>query len=144
MVRKAGVENLEEIANLAVLMWTDLDIREFIAEFTDVISKGNTQFFLKYDRDIPIGFAQCGLRCDYVEGTDTSPVGYLEGIFIKEEYRRKGYAKELLSECEKWAKEKGCKEFASDCEADNDSSFNFHMALGFNEANRIICFTKKL
>ena len=144
MVVKAGIENLEEIANLAVLMWTDLDIREFIAEFTDVISKGETQFFLKYDRDIPIGFAQCQLRYDYVEGTETSPVGYLEGIFIKEGYRRRGYAKELLSECEKWAKEKGCTEFASDCETDNDSSFNFHMAMGFNEANRIICFTKKL
>ena len=144
MVRKAGIENLEEIANLAVLMWTDLEAREFIDEFTDVISKGNTRFFLKYDGDIPIGFAQCGLRYDYVEGTDTSPVGYLEGIFIKEEYRRKGYAKELLSECEKWAKEKGCKEFASDCETDNDSSFSFHMAMGFSEANRIICFTKRL
>ena len=144
MVGKAGIENLEEIANLAVLMWTDLDARDFIEEFTDIISKGDTQFFLKYDRDIPIGFAQCQLRYDYVEGTDTSPVGYLEGIFIKEEYRRRGYAKELLSECEKWAKEKGCTEFASDCETDNDSSFNFHIAMGFNEANRIICFTKKL
>ena len=144
MVKKAGIENSEEIANLAVLLWTDLDIREFIDEFTNLLSKGDTQFFLKYDRDIPIGFAQCQLRYDYVEGTETSPVGYLEGIFIKEEYRRRGYAKELLSECEKWAKEKGCKEFASDCEIDNDNSFNFHMALGFNEANRIICFTKKL
>ena len=144
MIGKAGVENLEEIANLAILMWTDLDIQDFIDEFADVISKGDTQFFLKYDRDIPIGFAQCQLRYDYVEGTETSPVGYLEGIFIKEEYRRRGYAKELLSECEKWAKEKGCTEFASDCEIDNNSSFGFHMAMGFNEANRIICFTKKL
>lgn len=39
--------------------------------------------------DIPIGFAQCQLRCDYVEGTKTTPVGYLEGIFIKDGYRRK-------------------------------------------------------
>ena len=50
----------------------------------------------------------------------------------------------MLFECEKWAKEKGCKEFASDCEIDNNSSFGFHMALGFEEANRIICFTKTL
>lgn len=144
MVRKAGIENLEEIANLAVLLWTETSVQDLIAEFNDMILKTDAQLFLKYDRDIPVGFAQCRLRYDYVEGTDTSPVGYLEGIFIKEGYRRKGYAKELLSECEKWAKEKGCKEFASDCEIDNDSSFNFHMALGFNEANRIICFTKRL
>ena len=144
MIRKAGIEDLEEIANLAILMWTELNVQDFIDESAEKISKGSTQFFLKYDQDTPIGFAQCQLRYDYVEGTNTSPVGYLEGIFIKKEYRNKGYAKELLSECEKWAKEKCCKEFASDCEIDNDSSFSFHTALGFKEVNRIICFSKKL
>ena len=79
-----------------------------------------------YKNDIPIGFAQCQLRYDYVEGTVTTPVGYLEGIFIKEGYRNKGYAKELLSECEAWAKYNGCQEFASDCEIDNIHSFHFH------------------
>ena len=144
MIRKAGIENIEEIAKLAVQMWTEATIQDLIEEFSDLIKKEDGQIFLKYDQDRPVGFAQCGLRYDYVEGTETSPVGYLEGIFIEEEYRRKGYAKELLSECEKWAKEKGCKEFASDCEIDNDSSVGFHMALGFAEANRIICFTKAL
>ena len=144
MIRKAGIENLEEIANLAVLMWTETTVQDLVAEFSDIVSKEDAQFFLAYDQDILVGFAQCQLRYDYVEGTDSSPVGYLEGIFIKEEFRHKGYAKELLSECEKWANEKGCKEFASDCEIDNDSSLGFHMAMGFREANRIICFTKKL
>ena len=144
MIRKAGIENLEEIANLAVLMWTETTVQDLVAEFSDIVSKEDAQFFLAYDQDILVGFAQCQLRYDYVEGTDSSPVGYLEGIFIKEEFRHKGYAKKLLSECEKWANEKGCKEFASDCEIDNDSSLGFHMAMGFREANRIICFTKKL
>lgn len=144
MIKKAGIENLEEIAKLAVLMWTENTVQGLIDEFTNIITEGDAQFFLKYDRDVPVGFAQCQLRNDYVEGTETSPVGYLEGIFIKEEYRHKGYAKELLFECEKWAKEKGCWEFASDCEIDNAASLSFHMALGFKEANRIICFTKKL
>jgi aminoglycoside 6'-N-acetyltransferase I len=49
-----------------------------------------------------------------------------------------------LKHCEQWAKEKGCSEFASDCELDNEVSRQFHINLGFNEANRIICFTKKL
>ena len=144
MIKKAGIENLAEIANLAVLMWQKHTVQDLIEEFSDIILQGNAQFFLKYNQDTSVGFAQCQLRYDYVEGTETSPVGYLEGIFVKEEYRHKGYAKELLSECEKWAKEKGCKEFASDCEIENDSSFHFHMAMGFEEANRIICFAKKL
>lgn len=79
-----------------------------------------------------------------MEGTSTTPVGYLEGIFIKEGYRNKGYAKELLSDCEAWAKENGCQEFASDCEIVNVGSFCFHKAMNFTEANRIICFTKVL
>ena len=144
MIIKAGIENIEAIANLAVLMWTENTVQDLVDEFADLVSKEDAQLFLKYYQDMPVGFAQCQLRYDYVEGTDTSPVGYLEGIFIKEEYRHKGYARELLSECEKWAKGKGCKEFASDCEIDNNSSFGFHMAMGFEEANRIICFTKTI
>lgn len=144
MVKKAEAADAGAIAELAVGMWDTHSVRELAEEFSEVISQENGQVFLKYDNGTPVGFAQCQLRYDYVEGTDSSPVGYLEGIFVKENYRRKGYAKELLSECEKWAKEKGCREFASDCEIDNDSSFRFHISAGFEEANRIICFTKKL
>lgn len=35
-------------------------------------------------------------------------------------------------------------EFASDCELTNKDSLRFHRGLGFTEANRIICFTKKI
>lgn len=48
----------------------------------------------------------------------------------------------LLETCQKWAKEQGCTEFASDCELDNENSRKFHLKMGFVEANRIICFTK--
>ena len=144
MVLKAQKEDLEILADLAVLMWDSYSVGELIAKFSEIISNDRSQFFLKYENDIPIGFAQCQLRYDYVEGTTTTPVGYLEGIFIKDGYRNKGYAKELLSECEAWTKENGCKEFASDCEINNIDSFQFHKAMNFTEANRIICFTKEL
>ena len=91
-----------------------------------------------------IGFAQCQLRFDYVEGTRSSPVGYLEGVFVDAPYRAQGYGKQLVAACEMWAKEKGCSEFASDCELSNQQSLAFHLHSGFTEANRIICFTKML
>lgn len=144
MVRKAGKEDLETLADLAVLLWDGHTVDELIDEFADIISEGKSQFFLKYENDIPVGFVHCQLRYDYVEGTKTTPVGYLEGIFVREDYRKQGYAKELLMECEAWAKENGCQEFASDCEIDNTNSFHFHKAMDFIEANRIICFSKKL
>ncbi len=144
MIKEASKNDIRIIANLAVLMWTDNSVDDLADEFAELITEDSAIIFLKYDNDIPVGFAQCQLRSDYVEGTETSPVGYLEGIFIMEGYRHRGYAKELLKECEKWAKDKGCKEFASDCEIDNMDSFRFHMTMNFTEANRIICFTKKL
>ncbi len=144
MIKKAESSDLEIIAKLAVLMWRNHSVNELINEFSRIMMNGKSKFFLKYENDIPVGFAQCQLRYDYVEGTKTTPVGYLEGIFVKEGYRHKGYAKELLAECEAWAKENGCYEFASDCEIDNIASFHFHKAMNFAEANRIICFTKVL
>lgn len=144
MVRKAGSNDIETIASLAAVLWNTHSVDELSREFSDLISKGDAQFFLKYENNIPVGFAQCQLRRDYVEGTETSPVGYLEGIFVKEGCRNKGYAGELVSACEAWAKDNNCKEFASDCEIDNIESFQFHIAVGFTEANRIICFTKEL
>lgn len=144
MVKSAKVHDLEVLADLAALLWQNHSAEDLFHEFSEIMSKGESQFFLKYEKDMPVGFAQCQLRHDYVEGTETTPVGYLEGIFVKEGYRNKGYAKELLAECEAWAKRNGCYEFASDCEIDNTNSFHFHKAMNFKEANRIICFTKRL
>lgn len=144
MVKPAEANDLDVLANLAAQLWQNHSIKDLFQEFSRILSNGESQFFLKYENGLPVGFAQCQLRHDYVEGTSTTPVGYLEGIFVKEGYRNKGYAKELLAECEAWAKRNGCREFASDCEIDNIGSFRFHKAMKFTEANRIICFTKKL
>ena len=144
MVKKAKKDDITVIAELAVQMWEVDTIQELIDDISDNMAKEDAQYFIKYVDSEPVGFAECQLRYDYVEGTDSSPVGYLEGIFVKEQCRHKGYAKELLVECEAWAKENGCSEFASDCEINNIDSFHFHQAMNFVEANRIICFTKAL
>lgn len=144
MIQAAGTEDLKVLANLGVLLWPQHTAQDLFYEFSGIMGRGESQFFIKYHNGEPVGFAQCQLRHDYVEGTQTTPVGYLEGIFIKKEYRKKGYARELLAACEAWAKTNGCLEFASDCELDNNSSYHFHKAMNFSEANRIICFTKEL
>lgn len=144
MVRIAINEDSRVLAEMAVQMWDRHTVEELETEFIETLNREHSAFFIKYSKDLPVGFAQCGLRTDYVEGTESSPVGYLEGIFVKAEYQKNGYAKELLCACETWARNMGCREFASDCELDNIGSFQFHMAMGFEEANRIICFKKKI
>ena len=143
-IKRAGIEDAEVLAELAIQLWPGQAPEDLEAEFRELARNDEAACFIKYVDDKPIAFAHCQLRHDYVEGAESSPVGYLEGIFVLEGYRKKGFAAELLSECEQWAKEKGCTEFASDCELDNIDSFRFHMAMGFEEANRIICFRKDL
>ena len=144
MIRKAEIKDLPIIAALACQLWPSHTMDEMQTEMAEILAKTDAAFFLAYEEDIAVGFAQCQLRHDYVEGTDSSPVGYLEGIYVAEDCRKQGFARELLSAAESWAKARGCTEFASDCELDNRESLKFHLSMGFEEANRIICFTKKL
>ena len=144
MVRKAILADAATIANLAIKMWTSTTVDVLTEEFLDSLVGLDSATYLYIINNTPIGFAQCQLRRDYVEGTETSPVGYLEGVYVEPGYRKLGYGKALIKACEDWAREKGCSEFASDCELHNTDSYAFHLRSGFTEANRIICFTKKL
>lgn len=144
MIYKAEPSDLTAIIDLALLLWPGHEPESMTEEFSEFLSRADCAIFLASDNCHPVGFAQCQLRRDYVEGTESSPVGYLEGIFVHEKYRRQGLARKLLKSCEAWAEAMGCTEFASDCELDNDDSLRFHLKAGFIEANRIICFTKRL
>lgn len=144
MIRQAEIKDLAILAELACRLWPHHRSEELRAEYAEIIEKPDAVCFLAFAQETAVGFAQCQLRRDYVEGTDTSPVGYLEGIFVADGCRKQGVAKALLAACESWARTKGCTEFASDCELGNSQSLQFHLRVGFAEANRIICFTKRL
>ncbi len=144
MIKTATNADSRILAELAIQMWDSASLAELEIDFSKMINSKASVCLIKYLESIPIGFAQCSLRSDYVEGTSSTPVGYLEGIFIKEEYRNKGYARELVNACEKWAKTMGCSEFASDCELTNVNSLKFHLSMEFDEVNRIVCFRKDI
>ncbi|MBE7075519.1 MAG: GNAT family N-acetyltransferase [Clostridiales bacterium] len=143
-IRKAIAKDVDKIVLLALKLWPNHEFKELKSEFIDLLKNNKASLFLAELDNTPIGFAQCQLRFDYVEGTCSSPVGYLEGIFVEENFRNKHISKKLLTKCEQWAKEKGCVEFASDCEIQNKISIKVHKHLGFEETNRIVCFRKKL
>lgn len=144
MIKSATINDISVLVEMAVMLWGSHDKLELSKEFEETIKSKNNIFFIKYINNNPVGFAHCSLRHDYVEGTSSSPVGYLEGIYIKDDYRGSGYAKELLDACIDFSKQNGCYEFASDCELDNTTSLLFHKALGFEEVNRVICFKKNI
>ena len=144
-IRKAEPEDLPEVVRLAAELWPQHTLEELEEELEPYTDRRDAAVFLAYQEGRkPCGFAQCGLRRDYVEGTEPSPVGYLEGIYVRPLCRGQGTARLLVETCQQWAIQAGCREFASDCELTNEESRKFHLAVGFEEANRIICFIKKL
>lgn len=146
VIKQAEAADSIVLTNLALKLWPAHAFEELKAELEKLLSIQEAAFFLAFTEESAqaVGFAQCQLRRDYVEGTTSSPVGYLEGIFVEEEARGRGIAEVLLLECERWAKDRGCVEFASDCEMENKESLAFHSASGFQEVNRIVCFVKKI
>ncbi|QQS48998.1 MAG: GNAT family N-acetyltransferase [Acidobacteriota bacterium] len=87
----------------------------------------------------PAGFAELSIRL-YAEGCYSGKVGYLEGWFVEERFRRQGVGAALVEAAIEWARGRECAEFASDTEIDNEVSAAAHRALGFEEVERIICF----
>lgn len=144
MIRKAEQEDYLIVAKLAKELWNNHSLVDLENEFKEYVYSDNVCIYIDYENNVPVAFAQISLRYEYVEGVNSSPVAYLEGIFVKEEYRKQNIAQKLITKCEYWAKEKSCREIASDCELENEISYKFHLKTGFKEANRIICFTKQL
>lgn len=91
-----------------------------------------------------VGFVEASIRSDYVPGTTTSPVGYLEGLYVTPPYRRGGTARALVNAAEQWALERGCREMASDVDLNNVVSQSTHTALGYRESERVIFYRKPL
>lgn len=144
MIQPLTLEKLDTVTNLALRLWPDNAYKDLKNEFKSLIDHDNQRVFLYHDNHLDVGFAHVSLRVDYVEGTDSSPVGFLEGIYVSPDYRNQGIARELIEACEQFAKVKGCTEFASDCELTNLDSILMHEKLGFEETNRIVCFKKKI
>ena len=103
-IKRASVNEANLVAKLAIQMWDDNSVDGLEADFVDYMNNGGA-VFMAWNDNTAIGFAQCGFRHDYVEGTETSPVGYLEGVFVEGAYRRQGIAKELVKACQIFAKE---------------------------------------
>lgn len=144
MIERVTTATLPQAAALADKLWPGHAPGALRDELVQLLGRPDAALFLAVENSGAVGFAQCQLRHDYVEGTHTSPVGYLEGIFVEERARHRGLAARLLAACEAWARAQGCTEFASDCALENTASRHFHAALGFLEAGRIVCFTKPL
>jgi len=141
MIIPVTKETEKEWAEMCVALCPVDSYDEWIQEGRD---KNYEDEFVYLHNGEAVAFLNVSLRNDYVEGTSSNPVGYLEAIYVKPEFRYQGIARKLVEFAKQWSIENGCSEFASDCEIENEESRRFHNKIGFEEANTIVCFTMDL
>ena len=143
-IHLATLGNLHDVVPMVLELWPHHSYEELEEEFTEILSSEKYGVLLCKVDDIFVGFNYVAIRQDYVEGSSSSPTGFIEGIFVKKTYRNKGIAKALARSGEQWAKAKGCTQMGSDVEFHNNSSYEFHKKIGYKEVNRIICFLRDI
>lgn len=138
-------ENFNEWLDLALKLWSDESAEEMQRSLTNILcSPREAGFLVKDDNGKAIGFMNLSLRYDYVPGATQSPVAYVEGIYVEDEYRKQGIGTKLIQFAQQWAIERECMELASDALLDNTASYDFHTKVGFQEVERVVTFIKQV
>jgi len=127
-------------------LWPDCSRAEHLLDMASFIANPQryVQFVAYADSMEAVGFCEAAVRTDYVNGTETSPVAFLEGIFVVPKARRAGIAASLVSAVARWAAAADCRELASDAALENHAGHAFHLALGFQESERVVFFRRVL
>lgn len=137
-------QNVEHLAHLFVEMWPECTFETELKYCKQILERDDQTAFLVAENEEYIAFAYLSLRNDFVEGATSYPIAYLEGIYVKQAFRKSGIASKLIQRSEKWARKNGCTQLASDAEIENEHSIRFHKKNGFREENRVVCFVKTI
>jgi aminoglycoside 6'-N-acetyltransferase I len=136
---------MEEWLRMRMALWPGDDPSRYQAEMLEMLA--NPQEFITLVAERPQGglgaFLEASLR-RYADGCDSSPVGYIEGWYVDPDLRRRGVGRRLVQAAEDWAVSRGCREMGSDTWLDNQQSWRAHLALGYQETERLIHFCKRL
>jgi aminoglycoside 6'-N-acetyltransferase I len=127
-------------------LWPHCSLARHLTKMSELVAApARFAQFIEYDgTGAPIALVEASLRADHVNGTTSSPVGFLEGLYVVPAVRRRGVARALVAFVERWAVDAGCTEFAADAILDNVQSHRIHLALGFRETQRVVFFKKLL
>ena len=145
IVTRATPAHVEDWARLRDLLWPEDGIDSPRSAIVEHLAADDDRVaFVAVEGDTVLGFAEAGIRHDPVNGCDTSPVAFLEGIAVDPSRRRGGLARALAQAVEAWARGRGCDELGSDAGEANVEGQALHRGLGFEERERVVFYRKLL
>ena len=143
-IRRATHEDKPDWLRMRQGLWPEAPVEYLTYDLDDKLANPDYAIFIASGADGKrVAFIEAGLR-DYGEGCETSPVGYIEAWYVDEHIRGQKLGRELVHVAEQWAREKGCSEMASDTWLENETSIAAHLRLGYQEAERLVHFVKRL
>lgn len=141
---KATTGDVLLVHSLFCALWPDFGDEALMVAAQEVLASDDFAVFLYYSDNACYGFIYMSIRTDYVQGSSTSPTGYIEGIYVAPDHRRLGVAAKLVSTGEDWVRAKGYIEVGCDVDLDNHVSQAFHLRAGFQETGRLVTFIKSV
>ena len=90
-----------------------------------------------------VGFLELDHR-KYAPGCASSPVPFIEGWYVDVDVRHRGIGRALVAAAEARASAEGHREIASDADMNNADGIAAHLAIGYREVERIVCFRRSL
>lgn len=143
-INRVDKSNFDKWSQMCHELWSNHVTDELDEELNDIFEAANQEQFLILKGGEFVGLINLSLRNDYVEGADETPTAYIEGIYIRKEYRNQGCGTQLIEFAKEWAKKNNCVQLASDTELSNKESQKFHIKSGFKEVSRSVHYIKLL
>ena len=113
-------------------LWPDANKSEHLREMADTLARDHLVLLAVDSGGRVVGFVEASRRVDFVNGTSSSPVAFLEGLYVQPDSRPQGVARAIVAEVDRWAASQGCSELA-DSPVENTVAHATHRALGFEE-----------
>ncbi len=85
-----------------------------------------------------------GSEAEHREDIDRFFVSDAREPLVAPNARGRGVGRALIAAAEQWGRSRGCREFASDSQANDEIAGAAHRALGFAEVGLVRCFRKDL
>lgn len=144
-IRPIAQDDTPQWLALRLTLWPETDELRHWQAMADIVAEPErcAAFVCSTPEGVLLGFAEVSLRA-WAEGCSSSPVGYLEGWFVRTQARGQGIGRALARACEDWARAQGCREMVSDTDLGNAASEAAHLALGYEVVGRVVAFRKEL
>jgi aminoglycoside 6'-N-acetyltransferase I len=143
-IREMGAADRAVWAEMRSALWPEETAQEHATGIDEMVGLDDAWGFVAETADgTPVGFAELAIR-KYANGCTARPVPFLEGIWVRAEFRRQGIGARLVAHVGAFAADRGFHEIGSDTQIDNLTSHAAHRGWGFSETERVVYFRKAL